>query len=54
MIGIKEHRRKIQEVSEQIKTAKGLHKKDLIRYRDKLKKQLVCAESYLKESNYGS
>lgn len=48
MVGIKEHKEKMMIVKKQIDTAKGFHRKDLIRHYNKLKNELLYAEMQLK------
>lgn len=49
MIKIKEHQEKMKEVKKQIETARGLHKKDLIRQYARLERELKTAQFYLRE-----
>ena len=48
MDGISRQKAMIRKVSEEIKTAKGFHRKDLIRYRNRLCKELKEAETWKK------
>ena len=52
MVGIKEHKTLMANVKKQINESKGLHKKDLIRYYERLKKELLYVESQLKGTEY--
>ena len=48
MVKIQEHNNRILEIKNQLRTAKGFHKKDLIKHLRKLEKELLIANHYLK------
>lgn len=47
---IERHKKEMEEVLKQVKMAKGNRKKQLLKHYHRMKKDLIIAERYLKES----
>lgn len=52
MVRLNEHRNKMQELHDEIKHAKGIHKKDLLRQYNRMAKELRECEMHLR-GDYG-
>lgn len=50
MVGIKEHKAEMERVADEIRQAKGFHKKDLIRYYKRLEKELNYAQMQMRKA----
>jgi len=50
MVGIVEHKALMKKVKKEIGESKGIHRKDLIRYYNKLKKELSFAEEEIRKT----
>lgn len=50
MVKINEHRAKMEQLKEEINRAKGLHKKDLLRQYNRMRKELQECEMHLWEN----
>lgn len=54
MIKVEEHRQKMAEVKRQIEKAKGpRHKRDLVRYYNRLSKEMASARKYMRGEKNG-